>query len=59
MSAKVVWCLFSGHAVNPSMGARARLPASHGPEIRHHTPLAMWEFISQWILIDTHGITPP
>ena len=41
VDAKVVWCLNSGHAVNPSMGARARLPVSHGPESRHHTPSAM------------------
>ena len=42
LAAKVVWCLISGHAVNPSMGARSRLPVSHGPETRHHTPSASW-----------------
>ena len=42
MAAKVVQCLISGHAVNPSMGARTRLPVSYGPETRHHTPSAQW-----------------
>ena len=42
MGAKVVQCLISGHAVNPSMGARTRLPVSYGPETRHHTPSASW-----------------
>ena len=40
-AAKVMWSLISGHAVNPSMGARARRPVSHGPETRDHTPSAM------------------
>ena len=42
MGAKVVQCLISGHAVNPSMGARTRPPVSYGPETRHHTPSASW-----------------
>ena len=42
VAAKVVQCLISGHAVNPSMGARTRLPVSYGPETRHHTPSALW-----------------
>ena len=42
MVAKVVQCLVSGHAVNPSMGARSRPPVSYGPETRHHTPSASW-----------------
>ena len=46
IGAKVVWCVVSRHAVNPSMGARARLPVSHGPETTHHTPSAIWKIIS-------------
>ena len=42
MGAEVVQCLISGHAVNPSMGARTRPPVSYGPETRHHTPSASW-----------------
>ena len=56
MGAKVVQCLISGHAVNPSMGARTRLPVSYGPEIRHHTPSASWVILVLWILIDMHGV---
>ena len=41
LGAKVVWCPASGHAVNPSMGARPRPPVSYGPETGHHTPSAM------------------
>jgi hypothetical protein len=50
LAAKVVWSTVSGHAVNPSMGARARPPVSHGPETVDHTPSALWIFIQQWIL---------
>ena len=32
LGAKPMRCLVSGHAVNPSMGARSRHPVSHGPE---------------------------
>ena len=41
LGAKAMWSLISGHAVNPSMGARSRLPVSYGPETRDHTPSAM------------------
>ena len=41
VEAKVAWCLNSGDIVNPSMGIRARLPVSHAPESRHHTPSAL------------------
>ena len=41
LGAKVTWSLISGHAVNPSMGARSRLPVSHGPETRDHIPSAL------------------
>ena len=64
MGAKVAWSTVSGHAVNPwprpasrpvpgltsSMGARARLPVSHGPETVDHTPSAMWMFRQRLIL---------
>ena len=56
MDAKVVQCLISGHAVNPSMGARTRLPVSYGPETRHHTPSASWVTLVLWFLTDGHGI---
>ena len=56
MAAKVVQCLISGHAVNPSMGARSRPPVSYGPETRHCTPSAMWVILVLWILTDKHGI---
>ena len=56
VAAKVVQCLISGHAVNPSMGARTRLPVSYGPETRHHTPSASWVVLVLWILTDGHGI---
>ena len=56
MAAKVVQCLISGHAVNPSMGARSRLPVSYGPETRHHTPSASWVSEQRWILKDMHGL---
>ena len=46
----VVSC--SGHAVNPSMGARTRLPVSHGPETRYHTPSATWVIIDLWFRMD-------
>jgi len=39
-SATGVWCLASGLAVDTSMCARSRLPVAHGPDSRHHTPLA-------------------
>ena len=55
MGAKVVQCLVSGHAVNPSMGARSRLPVSYGPETRHHTPSASWVILVQWFQIDGYG----
>ena len=42
LAAKAAWSLISRHAVNPSMGARARCPISHGLETRDHTPSAMW-----------------
>ena len=58
MAAKVVWCLIPGHAVNPSMGARTRLPVSYGPETRHHTPSASWVILVLWILTDRHGGRP-
>jgi len=50
LAAKVVQCLISGHAVNPSMGARSRLPVSYGPETRHYTPSASWVILVLWIL---------
>ena len=53
--AKATWSLISRHAVNPSMGARARRPVSHGLETRDHTPLAKWVFKQWWILIDLHN----
>ena len=56
MDAKVVQCLVSGHAVNPSMGARSRLPVSYGPETRHHTPSAPWVTLVLWFQTDKHGI---
>ena len=56
MAAKVVQCLISGHAVNPSMGARSRHPVSYGPETRHYTPSASWVTLILWILIDMHGV---
>ena len=52
MAAKATWPLISRHAVNPSMGARARRHVSHGLETRDHTPLALWVLIPQWILTD-------
>ena len=55
MDAKVVWCLNSGDIVNPSMGIRARLPVSHAPESRHHTPSALWESMEQWFQKYMHG----
>ena len=54
LAAKVVQCLISGHAVNPSMGARTRLPVSYGPETRHYTPSASWVILVLWILTDRH-----
>ena len=56
VDAKVVQCLISGHAVNPSMGARSRPPVSYGPETRHHTPSASWVMLILWILTDKHGV---
>ena len=53
-NAKVVWYVVSGHAVNPFMGARARLPVSHGPETTYHTPSAMRVIIGQWFLAGAH-----
>ena len=55
MGAKVVQCLISGHAVNPSMGARTRLPVSYGPETRHHTPSATWVILVLRFQIDGYG----
>jgi hypothetical protein len=42
--------------VNPSMGARTRLPVSYGPATRHYTPSASWVNLVLWILTDKHGV---
>ena len=54
---KAMWSPVSRHAVNPSMGARARRPVSHGPETGDHTPLAMCVFLQHWILEEVRGIS--
>jgi len=41
--------------VNPSMGARARLPVSHGPETGRYTSSAMQVFKEPWTQTFMHG----
>ena len=51
-----VWCLASGHAVNPSWRLGRDFHVAHGPESRHHTPSAT-EVLTEHFNGNTIGVS--